>query len=322
MAHFGSRNHRRIALGLLVGSALSACLPAQAGAHGGSRVFPIPELADEMLAGIELHDGSVEEWYDLMGEPTMSLDDFRRDFDPRLPDPSDLDFRIWLAWHDEPDRLYVAFAASDDVHIIPQQVRATNAELVLAIDADHSGGGLNLESWETQGYWGESQQYGAIARTASGRTALYAYFTSGMSRSYNKGAKEDSWMFFPPYGEAGGGVAGENPIIRVIELYVTPYDSWQGSDSAPEDVVFSDLTAGKVIGFAVLVDERDDEYSRFYLGPEAIPSEDLEIDILHRYRAELYLDGLLLPANAAGPVEDSAVESVSWGRIKASLEME
>ena len=324
MPHFGSRNHRGMALGLLVGSALSAGLPAQAGAHGGSRVFPISELTDELLAGIELHDGSVEEWFDLVGEPTMSLVDFRRDFDHSLPDPSDLDFRIWLAWHDEPDRLYVAFSASDDAHIIPQQVIASNAELILAIDADHSGGGLNLESWETRGFWGESQQYGAIARTASGRAALYAYFTSGLSRAYRTAAKEDSWMFFPPYGDAGGDVVWGNPIIRVIELYVTPYDSWQGPDSRPEDVVVSDLTAGKVIGFAVLVVERDDEYSRFYLGPEAVRSEDTEIDILHRYRAELYLDGLLLPAGAAGGAEpeDSAVESVSWGRIKASLELE
>ena len=116
MPHFGSRNHRRMALGLLVGSALSACLPAQAGAHGGYRVFPIAELTDEMLEQIQLDDGSVAEWFDLVDEPTMSLADFR--WYGHIPDPSDLDFRIWLAWHDEPDRLYVAFTASDDAHII------------------------------------------------------------------------------------------------------------------------------------------------------------------------------------------------------------
>ena len=319
MPHFGSRNHRRMALGLLVGSALSAGLPAQAGAHGGSRVFPIAELTDEMLSGIDLHDGSVEEWYDLVGEPTMSLLDFTSYY--KSPDPSDIDFRIWLAWHDEPDRFYVAFAASDDVHIIPQQVSGVHVELILAIDADHSGGGSGLKSREVRGYWGESQQYGAIARTTSGRTALYGYFTFQVNPGYNVFITEDSWMFFPPYGDAGGGVVRGNPIIRVIELYVTPYDSWQGPDSRPEDVAVSDLTAGKVIGFAVLVWESDDEYSRYSLTPEAVQTEDAEIDLLYRYRAELYLDGLLLPANAAEP-EDSAVESVSWGRIKASLEME
>ena len=321
MVPFGTRKQWSTALGLLVGTALSASLSAQAEAHAGGRLFPIAELTDEMLEQIQLDDGSVAEWFDLVGEPTMSLVDFRRDFDHGLPDPSDLDFRIWLAWHDEPDRLYVAFAASDDVHTIPQRRSGFPTELTLAIDADHSGGGLNLESWETRGFWGESQQYGAIARTASGRTALYGYFTSGLSRGYSIETKEDSWMFFPPYADAGGGVAGENPIIRVIELYVTPYDSWQGPDSRPEDVAVSDLTSGKVIGFAILVWENDGE-GRFSLGPEAVQSEDPEVDLLYRYRAELYLDGLLLPAGAAGPVEDSAVESVSWGRIKASLELE
>ena len=28
--------------------------------------------------------------------------------------PSNLDFRIWLAWHDEQNRIYVAFIISDD----------------------------------------------------------------------------------------------------------------------------------------------------------------------------------------------------------------
>ncbi len=37
-------------------------------------------------------------------------------------------------------------------------------------------------------------------------------------------------------------------------------------------------------------------------------------------QADGYLDGLLLPPE--GELEDSAVESVSWGRIKAALEME
>ena len=38
-------------------------------------------------------------------------------------------------------------------------------------------------------------------------------------------------------------------------------------------------------------------------------------------RADGYLDGLLLPPAADEP-EDTAVESASWGRIKAALEME
>ena len=46
--------------------------------------------------------------------------------------------------------------------------------------------------------------------------------------------------------------------------------------------------------------ERDDEYSRGTLTPEAVQTEDPELDILSHYRADVYLDGLMLPANATG----------------------
>ena len=70
-------------------------------AHVGDRVYPVHELTDEMLAEIQLHDGSVEEWYELIGEPTLTLLDFSEILGASL-DPSDMDFRIWLAWHDDP----------------------------------------------------------------------------------------------------------------------------------------------------------------------------------------------------------------------------
>ena len=108
MLFFRIRNQLSMALGLLIGCALSA------GAHVGSLVVPFAEVTDEMLSEIYL-DGSVEEWSDLIGEPAMTL----LDFEPERKevgslDPSDIDFRIWLAWHDEPARLYVAFVAADD----------------------------------------------------------------------------------------------------------------------------------------------------------------------------------------------------------------
>ena len=56
-------------------SALWAGLPARADAHVGGRVFPIPELTDEMLAVIQL-DGDVHEWFDQIGEPALTSVDF------------------------------------------------------------------------------------------------------------------------------------------------------------------------------------------------------------------------------------------------------
>ena len=59
---------------------------AVASAHSGDRVFPFYELTDEMLENIDLHDGLIDEWYEI-GEPSMTLLDFKtvQDFIPADP---------------------------------------------------------------------------------------------------------------------------------------------------------------------------------------------------------------------------------------------
>ncbi len=103
------RKQWHAALGLLL------WLPASASAHVGERLYPIPYLSDEMLVEVQL-DGRIDEWYELLGEPAMTSLDFRERSEEEPPDPSSLDFRIWLAWHDDPVRLFVAFVATDDVY--------------------------------------------------------------------------------------------------------------------------------------------------------------------------------------------------------------
>ena len=59
--------------------------------------------------------------------------------------------------------------------------------------------------------------------------------------------------------------------------------------------------------------------------PEAMEpiSEDFSPAIqVIQHRADGFLDGILLFSDPAGPENGSAVEPVSWGRIKASLEMD
>ena len=253
MLFFGNRNQWCIALGLLIGSALSAGLSAQAEAHIGSRVFPIPELTDEMLAGIQL-DGYVDEWFDLIGEPALTLVDFMDKFRKSTHDPADLDFRIWLAWQDEPARLYVAFVAADDdyknTHTYDVDwiesfkdgmvYEGKNDGIVLGIDGDHSGSpGRDLSSpirlERFLEITGTAQSYEAISRTPSGPT-----LDDWQSRY--KG-KTFSWMTLPPYAEARGSVAGEAPVIWGIELYITPFDH-RGEDlTSPEGSVASEQIA-------------------------------------------------------------------------------
>ena len=322
-----NRYRRYYSICLILSLAITAGPSTQARAHSGDRVYPIPELTDEMLSQIRLDDGSVDEWYDLTGEPTLTLLDFREPYNNRLPDPSNLDFRIWLAWHDDPDRLYVAFVFSDDLY---RNTHDHNADfprnamsylhdsIALAIDGDHSGGGGGTSSTPVEEWaliHGQTQNYEAIARTASG-PILNDRFVLVHTGNF-------AWTIFPPYGDGGGGVHGEKPTISVIEMYVTPYDRWEGLDSSPEETLFSELAAGQVIGFALIVNDNDTDQEDFRDSwtPEAIQTEDPPTDI-EFYRADVFLDGLLLSADPTDTEEKTTVESVTWGRIKTALEIE
>ena len=308
MNRFRIRKQWHPSLGLLLWLAVSA------GAHSGERVFPISYLSDEMLSEIRLDDGSINEWIEFVGEPTMTLLDFWEQ-GGTAPDLSDLDFRIWLGWHDDPARLYVAFVSSDDVYKNTHDYDAIRGSLrsimhihdsiSLAIDGDHSGGvGCTNDCLEED--WREfhtaTQYYEAIARTVSGPTLDNPIIRYEMDAF--------AWTALAPYGEAGGGVAGEAPYISVIELYVTPFNHLTHDDV--EGSMTSDLAAGEIIGFAIMVNDWDED--RYYSWtPEAMQRSDSDgfTDIVF-LRADFFLDGILLPAEP----EDTAVKSVSWGRIK------
>lgn len=66
----------------------------------------IPELTDEDLTRIDLHDGSVQDWLQVVGEPILRPADMniRVNFSRQYHDPGDLDFRIWLGWHGASNR--------------------------------------------------------------------------------------------------------------------------------------------------------------------------------------------------------------------------
>ena len=87
-------------------------------AHVGNRIYPIFELADEDVALIDIKDGSVEDWEEVVGEPSLTAIDFETSQHGVLPyDPFNLDFRIWLAWHGTTNRIFVAMERADDVYV-------------------------------------------------------------------------------------------------------------------------------------------------------------------------------------------------------------
>lgn len=238
------------------GLVLVLWLAVSAGAHVGDRVYPVSYLSDEMLEQIDLRDGLADEWQELVGEPAMTLLDFHSIADP---DRSDFDFRIWLAWLDDPPRFYMAFVSSDDVYKNTHNYDVVdymglNDSISLVIDGDHSGGAGCSAVFDCAGPSAEevrehTQKYNAIALTPDGPN-----LDDPVTR---QGTGEFSWAVLPPYGDAGGGVFGENPAISVIELFVTPFDRWAYDDI--EGSVASDLNAGQVIGFGIMVTDEEDD---------------------------------------------------------------
>ena len=298
-----------------------------ASAHIGTRVFPFYELTDEMLETIDIHDGSVEEWYQI-GEPSMTLLDFKQGNDDL--DPSDLDFRIWLAWHDESNRIYAAVTTIDDLYYNEHNYITEEGpgnmfyydSILFTLDADHSGGTgrqerFNYAHEELLELYGNTQWYSVIAQTESGPTIDNDIRIGQENPLRNSIGTPDSWMIFPPYGDAGGMVEGEKPALSVIEMYVTPYDWWGALDDL-EQIGFSELSAYQIIGFSALIHESEGRCAgcRIFYVPEEI-GDDHRSNWLYIYdfnRADVFIDGLLLPA------QDTSVGSITWGRIKASLQ--
>ena len=122
-------------------------LAGAAHAHIGDQIYPIFELLDEDLDRIDLTDGSVEDWLDVLGEPSLTATDF---YFPDHYDPSSVDNRFWLGWHRRSGTLWVAMERFDDIYHnnfageVKESGLSTmnrwDSSFTFMVDGDHSGG--------------------------------------------------------------------------------------------------------------------------------------------------------------------------------------
>ena len=116
-------------------------------AHTGDEIYPFYELLDEDLDRIDLTDGSADDWLEVVGEPSLVTSDFWQGSSDYPSDPTNLDVRVWLAWHRNTSTLWVAVEAFDDRYIA-EYLGGTSWEsctnwdgcMEFYIDGDHSGG--------------------------------------------------------------------------------------------------------------------------------------------------------------------------------------
>ena len=289
--------------------------------HVGDRLYPISYLSEETLAALDLDDASVEDWVEAVGEPALTPLDFDlaswgsqvTSYDQY--DPANLDFRIWLGWSGD-GKIHVASQFADDVYYNEYGSGPFNTfdlydHISLMVDGDHTGGQYWFQIPHGEEVEGpletnmQAQYYEAISRAAGEPLVDLPSTTDEVS---------ERWMVQPPFARGGGGVLGENPTFWLVEFFVTCFDRL--NHLSPHDSDVSQLTEGKIIGFDFFVIDRDDDsgLSGFYHLIRPDGSE------RNAHDASALLDGVLLgPGGESG---DTAVQSVSWGRIKASLEID
>ena len=311
-----ARNH---SIFLLTLAAVSADVGEVAG-HVGERLIPINYLSEETLARLDFDDATVEDWIDSVGEPSLTPLDFFLWSHPSLAsydqfDPSNLDFRIWLGWSRD-GRIHVAGQFADNVYENTFGIPFSSFDdsIALLVDGDHTGGEY---VYPTPGDLGvpdgpdltnmQAQNYEAIARIPRGLTVDLLWTSIGRESSID-------WMVGPPFAFGGGSVQGENPTVWIVEFSITCFD--QLDVVKPEDSIISQLSEGRIIGLDLHVFDHDLEntrrHARYSLSdPELRGGGE---------GADNFADALLLgPESEFG---DSAVQSLSWGLIKASLEID
>ena len=274
--------------------------------HKGNKIIAVIEVTDDALEGIDLKDGTTNEWEDSF-EPSVTLLDFigatSRDGISvgSIYDPFDLDFRAWVGWNATNSRIYVSVQAVDDSYVAWEEGIVVSDQVSFFIDGDHSGGEYFFPR-EGDEHLQQAQLYAAFPMLPDDPAVNLAP------------AARTDWPDQPPYADAGGGHVGEAPVVWVIEFYVTPFDKLIWDDQ--EESVASVLEAGKVIGVDFRLHDVDEigERDSYVLnkgeGGTGGPG------------AGFFADGLLMHADSNAPMETTAVRALSWGRIKASLSME
>jgi hypothetical protein len=291
--------------------AVVLALASGASAHIGDTIYLFYEIPDADVADIDLEDANVDDWLDVVGDPSVTALDFAplAVGDGAGYDPNDMDYQIWFGWNESTGTVWGAMERSDDVYVNEYEGGNTgdfwrwDSCIELMLDGDHTGGAYadasNCEGCDEEAMNlfdnRQAQQFLTIADSPDDSHIGYH-------------GKAQTWFIYPPYCFGGGGSYGTAPVVSVSEFYVTPMDNLIYND--PEASQASQLFTDKIIGFQISVPD-------FETGPGAYHAfHTLSGQAQTWQLAERFVDARLVGGSGTGP---TAVEENSWGRIKASF---
>jgi len=298
-------------------AALGICLifafTQTADAHVG-RDIQIFELSTEDLP--DLKDGSIQDWEDVLGDNFLTMDDFETLDDgghggaPK--DPADMDYKVYLAWNSREQRIYVGVDRTDNIYL--NNVNPDEAldgwqwdSIEVYLDGDHSGGQYNLFSADDVG--GADQ-----VQILQARQAQQWLIVPESTGDHPAGCfcQDKKWAEDSPWTDAGGMSEGSDPVHTVFEVALT---AWDDLDSeGPETSTRSTLEAGKIIGFSLTINDFDEAPAQYHATHTFTYVGD------GYYQGGSLADAELVPCTGGDcGSTPTAVESNTWGRIKASF---
>ena len=265
----------------LVSFAVLFGMVAAVEAHLEDRIFAIYELPTADLP--DLFDGSLEDWEEVVPDASLNQDDFGATTDSwDEVDPSNLAWRVFLAWNDATQRIYVAVERLDDVFLDDRDYENVS----FMIDGDHSGGRYMMFAEESADISEAEARRSDFAQAQAYGTGLRQ--TNGF---YMRTSSYRPWASQPPWTESYGSSLSDVPHDYLLEFAVTPWDDL--APEGPESSRRTVLEANGIVGFQIFMSDADEagvpngQYL-IYPGTTEWP---------RHYFTQSFVDGLLIPCD-------------------------
>ena len=271
------------------------------------RAFQFPDYLVPVI------DGDLRDWEVVGDSYVISTGQFHDLItEVEASDSDDLSVRLMVGWNKAVNRLYIAAQVRDDIHQIDRPAGSATVlweddAMELFIDADHSGGQfanfteLSHEEWRRRN--GAEANHFVLAGPPPDEDFFVNYSAA-------------AWYALPdgPYTGAAvefvGVLGGEG--VTNYEVMLVPFDRVDINAVFQSEEHF--LEEGEILGFNVEFNDFDVHSERY----------DAKWSLSGQYNSnrfsDRFTDLILMPLE--GTFQVTAVESRSWGRLKASLYIE
>jgi len=254
----------------------------------GEFVLSVPLLRSQEVSALDVTDGSLRDWREVLGEPTLRTTTLFVDPSAGYQYglwPTTVDVQIWIAVDPERSRVYLAVERWDDKHEDEPVEGFFDGQVELMVDGDHSGEGP-VEI-------GGAQRCSALQ--ARGGELEIKYESPGWV-----------WLDDPQFIDGSGVFVEEDDQVHsTLEFYMTAFDSID--PAGLESSSLSKIGQDAIIGLSVLFVEVD-------------PYDVLQVNTSNGFGARLresadsFGDALMTPWVA------TSLHPAFWGQIKRGVQ--